>query len=115
MGGMNATYPPAFVLGMPSSTKLFEQILLRPPSAVNCEAPMYDHGRTMLLFWSCATTPGDSTASSVGTCESVGISVISRDEMTVPDVAEVVSIRAASAVTSTDCVIAPTSSTTSSC
>ena len=76
---------------------------------------MYDHGRTMLLFWSCATTPGDSTASSVGTCESVGISVISRDEMTVPDVAEVVSIRAASAVTSTDCVIAPTSSTTSSC
>ena len=58
--------------------------MLRPPSAVNCEAALYDHRCATLLFWSCATTPGDNTASSVTTCEEVGISMISCWVMTVP-------------------------------
>jgi hypothetical protein len=57
--------------------------------------------RATLLFWSCATTPGERVASRVGMREKDGISVICCVVITVPEMAEVVSMRGASAVTST--------------
>src|SRR6266567_3272422 len=115
MGGMNDTFPPLLVLGIPSSWKLFDQMLLRPPLAVNCEAPLLDHACTTLLSWSCGMTPGESSASSVTTCDDEGISRISSLVTTVPETAEVSSISGASAVTTMDCEDAPTSSDTSIC
>src|SRR5437016_4905175 len=88
-------------------------MLLRPPSAVNWEPPTYDHICTTLPFWSCATTPGESTARSVGTWLIEGSSASSWEVMTVPDVAEVVSISGVADVTTTVSDLEPTSSETS--
>src|ERR1035437_7315511 len=85
------------------------------PSDVNWEAALYDHMCAMLLFWSCAITPGENVASSVTTCDDDGISAISSCEMTVPLVAAVVSISEASAVTSTVWVEAPICNVISTC
>jgi hypothetical protein len=75
--------------------------VLRPPFTVNWEAAPYDQRCATFWFWSCAMTPGDRVASSVVTRDTEGISVICSCVMTVPDVAEVVSISGASAVTET--------------
>ena len=68
-----------------------------------------------LPFWSCAVTPGESVASRVTRWLEDGISVISLLVITVPEVPDVVSMSGTSAVTSTDCVVAPISSRLSIC
>src|SRR5437879_9923925 len=88
-------------------------MLLRPPFASNCDAALNDHKCATLLFWYWATRPGDSVANSVTTCELVGSSFNSSEVMTVPDVAEVVSMSGVPELTSTLSVAAPTSSWTS--
>src|SRR6266576_5397871 len=88
-------------------------MLLRPPFASNCDAALNDHKCATLLFWYWATRPGDSVANSVTTCELVGSSFNSSEVMTVPDVAEVVSMSGVPELTSTLFVVAPTSSWTS--
>ena len=90
---------------MPLSSKLLDRVLLRPPSTVICEAASCDHRCAVLLFWSCCSTPGESVARSVSTRELEGISRICSWEMTVPDVAAVVSINGTSAVTVTSVVV----------
>ena len=82
---------------MPLSSKLLERVLLRPPSTVICEAASCDHRCAVLLFWSCCSTPGDSVARSVSTRDCDGISRIWSCEITVPEVAAVVSISGTSA------------------
>src|SRR5260221_6705413 len=88
-------------------------MLLRPPLASNCDAALNDQRCATLLFWYWAATPGDSVENSVTTCELVGSSSNSSEVMTVPEVAEVVSISGVPEVTTTDSVIRPTSSWTS--
>src|SRR2546430_13813130 len=85
-------------------------MLLRPPFASNCDAALNDHKCATLLFWYWATRPGDRVANSVTTCEFVGSSFNSSEVMTVPDVAEVVSMSGVPELTSTLSVAAPTSS-----